>query len=271
MTRIHPTAIVDPSAQLGDGVEIGPYCVIGAGAHLSAGVQLHSHVVVDGRVLIGEGVIIHAFAVLGGPAQISPYARADTRLEIGAGCIIREYVTMNRGSAQGAGITQVGRDCLFMAQAHVAHDCQVGDGVTMAQGATLGGHAVIGAGAVLGGLCAIHQRGRVGRLAMIGGLAGVVGDVIPFGMAAGSRARLAGLNRVGLRRSGASAALIQTIARAYRILFHGDGLFAERLQALEQLYGDVSEVMEIVHFAKMPQARSLCMARQKWPTGLGSE
>lgn len=269
--RIHPTALIDPSARLGDGVEIGAYCVIGAGVTLGAGVSLAAHVVLHGPLSIGEGVIVHAFAALGGPPQITPAPPQAGALEIGAGCIIREHVTMNRGSLQGVGITRVGRNCLFMAQAHVAHDCQVGDEVVMAQAATLGGHCEIGSGVTFGGLCAVHQRSRIGRLAMIGGLAGVVGDIIPFGLAAGDHARLAGLNRVGLRRNGASPALIKTLGAAYTALFHGDGLFQERLDGLADAYRDTPEVQEIIQFVREPRRRPLCKARPSWRTGRDSE
>lgn len=271
MTRIHPSAQIDPGAQIADGVEIGPYCVIGAEVILSAGVCLDSHVVLQGPLSIGEGVIVHAFAALGGPAQInSPSAQVGS-LEIGAGCIIREHVTVNRGSAVGLGVTRIGRDCLFMAQAHVGHDCQVGDGVVMAQAATLGGHCEIGPGVTFGGLCAVHQRSRVGRLAMIGGLTGVVGDIIPFGLAAGHHARLAGLNRIGLRRSGASAALIKTLGSVYTALFHEEGLFQERVDFVARVYGETPEALEIVQFIHEARRRPLCKARPKWQSGPGLE
>ncbi len=272
MSRIHPTAQIDASARLGDDVEIGPYCVIGADVVLGAHVTLASHVVLEGPMEIGAGVQIHAFAALGGPPQIKPYFNpAQTRLEIGPNCVIREHVTMNRGSQQGLGVTRVGRDCLFMAQAHVGHDCQVGDRVVLAQGATLGGHAHIGDEVVLGGLSAVHQRARIGRLAMVGGMVGVYGDIIPFGLSAGERGCLSGLNRVGMRRSGMSGAVVRLLGSLYTELFHGEGLFADRLDKLAQNYEHVSEAMEIVHFLRVPRQRPLVPARRAWQTGPGLE
>lgn len=272
MSRIHPTAQIDPSAQLGEGVEIGSYCVIGADVVLGAHVSLASHVVLEGPMEIGEGVLIRAFAALGGPPQIKPYTSpAGTRLEIGPGCVIREHVTMNRGSKQGLGVTRIGRDCLFMAQAHVGHDCQVGERVVLAQGATLGGHAIIGDAVTLGGLSAVHQRSRIGRLAMIGGLVGVYGDIIPFGLSGGERACLSGLNRVGMRRSGMSGELVRLLGGMYSELFHGEGQFADRLDKLAKQYEQVSEAMEIVHFLRAPRQRPLVPARRSWQTGPGLE
>lgn len=272
MSRIHPTAQIHADAELGDGVEIGPYCVIGADVVLGADVTLASHVVLEGPLEIAPRVRIHAFAALGGPPQIKPYSNPErTRLEIGEDCVIREHVTMNRGSQQGLGVTRVGRDCLFMAQAHVGHDCQVGDRVILAQGATLGGHAHIGDEVILGGLCAVHQRARIGRLAMIGGLVGVDGDIVPFGLAGGARACLSGLNRVGMRRSGMSGELIRLLGGIYTELFHGEGLFADRLDELARQHAHVSEVMEIVHFVRQPRQRPLVPARRAWQTGQSLE
>lgn len=262
MTSIHPTAVVDPQAELGEAVEIGPYCIVGGGARLGAGVRLLSHVVVDGRCEIGAGVEVHPFASLGGPPQDASYRNEPTALEIGPRCIVREHVTMHRGTARGAGVTRVGADGFFMAHAHVAHDCQVGARVTLAQGATLGGHVQIGDGAMLGGLCAIHQRGQVGRLAMIGGLAAVVGDIPPFTIATGNHAELCGLNVVGLRRWGVANPQVQALRAAYKLVFEGADLFAARLAQAQRAFAEEAMAREFLEFLSSPRARPLAAARR---------
>jgi UDP-N-acetylglucosamine acyltransferase len=182
MTEIHPTALVDPAAALSEDVTIGPYCVVGPGVELGAGVRLDSHVVVVGRTTLGDGCRVFPFACLGHRPQDLKYRGEDTRLVIGRNNQIREHVTMHPGTAGGGGVTRVGDDGLYMAGIHVAHDCRVGNGVIMANDATLGGHVEVQDHAYLGGLCAVHQFVRIGRQAMIGGLAGVEQDVIPYGM-----------------------------------------------------------------------------------------
>lgn len=262
MRLIHPTAVVDPQAELDGAVEIGAYCVVGAGVRLHAGVRLWSHVVIEGRCDIGAGVEVHPFARLGGPPQDAGYRNEPTALEIGPRCIVREHVTMHRGTAHGGGLTRVGADGHFMGHAHVAHDCVVGERVTLSQGATLGGHVRIGEGAMLGGLCAIHQRGQVGRMAMIGGLAAVVGDVPPFTIAAGNHAELCGLNVVGLRRRGVAAAQVQALRAAYKRVFEGEGLFAERLAEARQACGEEPLAREFLEFLTMQRARPLAAVRR---------
>ena len=230
MKKIHPTAIINPDAQIGDDCLIGPYavigeeveiaegCVIGAGAHLEF-------------VSLGKNCRVFPSAALGGAPQDLKYAGEKTRLIVGNNCIIREFVTLNRGTKE-TGQTLIGNNCLFMAYSHVAHDCIVGDNVIMANAATLGGHVEVGEKAVLGGLVAVHQFCRIGKLAMLGGGAMVAQDIPPFTQAQGDRARLIGLNLVGLRRAGFSSALIEEIKSAYRILFNS-GLTLQ--EALDQL------------------------------------
>jgi UDP-N-acetylglucosamine acyltransferase len=257
--RIHPTAIIDKSAELGPDVEIGPYCVIGPDVHIGARAKLMAHVFIERLTDIGEECVVYPHAVLGTPAQDTSYKGEPTRLEIGARCVIREHVSMHRGTVRGRGLTSVGPNGMFMAQSHVGHDCIVGNNVVFAQAATLGGHVIIGEYVILGGLSAIHQHGRVGRHAFVGGLAAVVGDVIPYGSVFGNHAHLAGLNVIGLRRRGFSREQIHDLRSAYRMLFAEEGTFQERLEDVARDYEDNPEVQEIVAFARTAAERSLCM------------
>lgn len=259
MSRIHPTAIVDPAASLAADVEVGPWCRIGPDVTLNAGVQLISSVVVDGVTEIGAGTVVHPFSVLGGPPQHGGYKNEPTRLVVGENVLIREGCTFNRGTVQGSGLTTVGSNCMFMTGAHVGHDSVVGNHVTFANNATLGGHVVIGDNVFLGGLCAVHQHGRVGRGAMVGGLAAVTRDVIPFGSVWGNHARLHGLNMVGLKRRGFDRDKIKRMLAFYRDLFEGDGAFSERLDRAEGLTGDLAEAAEIIAFIRDGGSRPLCL------------
>lgn len=248
---IHPTALVDPEARLGESVKIGPYCVVGAGVVLGEDVELVSHVSVVGRTSVGDGTVVYPFAALGHPPQDLKYAGEPTELKIGAANRIREHVTMHPGTAQGRGVTEVGDHNLFMAATHVAHDCRIGSHVIMANNATLGGHVTIGDHAYLGGLSAVHQFVRIGPTAMVGGLTGVEGDVIPYGLVMGDRAILAGLNLVGLRRRGVGPGDLRVMRNAFRQLFVDErGAFADRLLEVAEVYGDQPRVMEIVAFIK---------------------
>ncbi len=256
MAEIHSTAVIEPGARLADGVTIGPYCCIGPHVELEAGVVLHAHVVVAGHTRIGEGTAVHPFASLGQPPQDRAYRGEPALLQIGAGNIVREYVTINGGT--GAKGTRVGDRCFLMTASHIAHDCQVGNGVVMANQATLGGHVVIQDRAIIGGLAAIHQFTRVGEQAMIGGMSGIAEDVIPFGMAVGNRARLMGLNLVGLKRSGVSRPEIHAMRAAFRQLFDDGGSLAERLDQAAAGYRDNARVQKIVEFIRAPSKRGLC-------------
>ena len=256
---IHPTAIVDPSARLADGVVIGPWCTVGPGVDLGADVHLVSHVVLQQDTSVGARTVIHPFAVIGGDPQHGGYKGETVRLEIGADNTIREHATFNRGTPVGGGVTRVGSNGLFMTGAHIGHDAIVGDNVTMANGATLGGHTEIGSKVFLGGLCAVHQFGRVGRGAIIGGLAAVTRDVIPYGSAWGNHARLHGLNLIGLKRKGYDKGAIRRLLAAYRDLFEGEGVFAERLTKIENDCADLVEIMEIVAFIRENGRRPLCL------------
>jgi UDP-N-acetylglucosamine acyltransferase len=257
MASIHPNAIVDRGAQLAEDVTIGPYCVVGPAVTLGKGVELVAHVVVAGRTLIGEGTKVYPFASLGQPPQDLKYKGENSTLEIGARNVIREQVTMNPGTAGGGLATRVGHDGLFMVGVHIAHDCQVGHHVIMANCATLGGHVQVGDYAILGGLAAVHQFVRIGHHAMIGGMSGVEGDVIPYGSAMGDRARLSGLNIIGLKRRGFSREDIHHLRTAYRLLFAQEGTMAERLADVAELYKDSIAVMDLVDFIRVESARAI--------------
>jgi UDP-N-acetylglucosamine acyltransferase len=258
MPTIHPSAVVDPKAIIADSVMIGPYCVIGPNVTLGENVELLSHVVVEGRTNVGAGTRIFPFASIGHQPQDLKYHGEPSTLEVGANNQIREYVTMQPGTEGGGMITRVGDNCLFMASAHVAHDCILGNNVIMANNATLAGHVVVGDYAFLGGLSAVHQFVRIGKHAMIGGMSGVEADVIPFGMVIGNRAHLNGLNIVGLRRRGFSRDEIHTLRNAYRLLFAPEGTLQERVADVAEQFETNAGVMEIIEFIKSDSSRSLC-------------
>jgi UDP-N-acetylglucosamine acyltransferase len=255
---IHPTALVAPDAEVAADAEVGPYCTVGPGVKLGSGVTLRSHVVVEGQTEIGEGCEVWPFALLGAPPQHAAYRPGDPcRLVIGKRNLIREQVTMHGGSTAGRGVTTVGDDGTFYVGAHVGHDCEVGNHVTLTNAATLGGHVKLGDYVIMGGLSAIQQRGRVGRFAFIGGAAGVTTDIIPFGMAWGNHAKLEGLNLVGLKRRGFSRDEINTLRAAFRAIFSGADRFADRVAAAAETYRDSPQVMEIIDFIRAEPTRPL--------------
>jgi len=257
--RVHATAIVTPGAELGDDVEIGPYCIVGADVRLGARVRLRSHVVVEGHTEIGEDCEIYPFASLGAAPQHSSYKGEQTRLIVGARNLIREQVTMHAGTAIGRGVTRVGSDGLFYVGAHVAHDCVVGDHVVMTNAATIAGHVIIQDHAILGGLSAVAQYLRVGRHAFVGGMAGVNHDVIPFGSVWGNHAHMEGLNLVGLKRRGFPRETVNTLRAAYRLLFAEEGTFQERVEDTAAAYGGSPEVMEVIDFIRAEEGRPITM------------
>lgn len=256
---IHPTAIVEDGANVA-GALIGPFCQVGSGVTLGEGVVLESHVVVQGPTEIGANTRISPFVVLGGPPQHLGCKGEGTRLVIGANNIIREHVTMNRGTVAGGGVTRVGDNCFFMTASHIAHDCQVGDRVILANGAAVGGHVSIGDQAFLGGLCAIHQHSRIGEHAFVGGCAAVTMDIIPFASAVGNHARLVGLNIVGLKRRGFSHQTLHDLRAAYRMLFLGGDVFKTRLDLVREKFAHSPEVMRMVSFIDTGERRPLMTA-----------
>jgi UDP-N-acetylglucosamine acyltransferase len=257
---IHPTAVVETGARLGARVRIGPFCHVGAGVELHDDVQLVSHVVVDGGTVIGAGGVLYPFCTVGLAPQDLKYRGEPTRCEIGPRTQVREHCTIHRGTVTGTGLTRVGAGCLLMAVVHVAHDCEIGDGVVIANNVVMGGHVTIGANAVIGGAAAIHQFVRIGRGAMVGGVSGVEADVIPFGSVIGNRARLAGLNVIGLRRRGVDRAQLLRLRAAVRELFWGDGVLAERMLTVRAQHGADDLVAEVLDFAQADSKRGLIRA-----------
>jgi UDP-N-acetylglucosamine acyltransferase len=258
MANIHPAAIVEDGAELGADVEIGPFSFVGKSVKLHDGVSLAAHVVVGGDTEIGQGTVVHPMAVLGGGPQYRGDAGIGARLIIGSGNVIREHVTMNGGSAKGGGQTRVGSNGYFMNYSHVAHDCQIGDGVTFANGVALGGHVTIGDGVNVGGLSAIQQYARIGRFAFVGGITGVPDDVIPYGMVWGERARLEGLNLIGLKRRGMTRERIHAMRAGFRFVFHGPGHLFDRAREAAERWKEIPEMGEIVAFILADSKRPVC-------------
>jgi UDP-N-acetylglucosamine acyltransferase len=248
MPRIDPTARVADSAQLGEGVEIGPYCIVGPDVTLGSGVRLIAHVNVVGVTTIGEGTVVYPFASLGTPPQSVHYRGGPTQLIVGPRCEFRESVTMNTGTEDGGGVTRVGEHCLFMVGCHVGHDCHVGNSVTFANNVVLGGHVSVGDHTFLGGHAAVHQFVRIGEGAMMAGLSGASGDIIPFGYALGQIADLVGLNVVGLRRRGAKRQELHRLRQAYQRLFFGSGVFSERVGSVAGEFAGDPLVGKIIEF-----------------------
>jgi len=249
-TVIHSTAIIEKGAEIGEGCKIGPYCVVGPKVKLGENVELKAHVVIGGNTSIGEGTVIFPFASLGQIPQDLKYAGEDSQLIIGKNNKIREYVTMNPGTAEDKMKTVVGDNCLFMASTHVAHDCVVGNGVIMANCATIAGHVEVGDFAIIGGLAAVHQFVRIGTGAMIGGMSGVEHDVVPFGLVKGERAHLAGLNYVGLERRGFKKEDIKSLMNMFKDIFEAEGVFAEKIEKASEDYKNEEVVMKVIGFIK---------------------
>ena len=259
---IHPTAFVEPGAQIGSGSQIGPFCHVGPDAVIGANVTLMSHVTVIGDTTIGDGTIVHPHAVLGGDPQNTAYKGERTTLTIGSNVVIREGVTMHRGTGNARGATTVGDNCMFLAYAHVAHDCVIGNHVTFANNVMIGGHTTIGDRVIVGGGAGIHQFCTIGHHAFVGGLAAVVHDVIPFGLVMGNRAALEGLNLVGLKRSGMAKPDINQMRRAFKDLFHGThGTVRDNAEAVLAAYADCAPVVDMASFVIADKKRMLTTPR----------
>ncbi len=259
MSTIDPTARIEDGAVIGAGTSIGPYCVIGPHVVIGADCKLMAHVSVTGHTTIGTGCVIHPFAALGGPPQDLSYRGEPTRLEIGEGCCLREGVTMNVGTRKGGGLTRVGSRGYFMNNSHVGHDCLVGNDVIFATSATLGGHCEIGDFVYIGGLSAVHQFTRIGPQVMVGGICGVRGDVIPFGLVNGQYATLEGFNIIGMKRRKFTRDRLATLRSFYKKLFHGPGIFAERLNEVQPLAAEDPAIKEILAFIGDGKLRALCL------------
>jgi UDP-N-acetylglucosamine acyltransferase len=257
--EIHPSAVVEDGAEIGANCRIGAYCVVGPRVRLAETVTLMSHVAVAGVTAIGAGTIVWPFASIGQIPQDLKFRGEETELRIGARNRIREHTTMNTGTAGGGGVTQVGDDNLFMMSTHVAHDCRIGNHVIMANNATLAGHCVVEDFVIMGGLSAAHQHVRLGRGAMIGGLAAVAADVIPYGSVAGERAQLMGLNLVGLKRRSTSRSDIHELRSAFALLFGPEGTLQSRVARVAETYPENDLVREIVAFVSAGSARSFTL------------
>jgi len=252
---IDSTARISPGAVVGKDAVIGPYCIVGPNVVIGEGCVLRSHINVEGHTTIGPRTKIAPFVSLGGPPQSMKYGGGPTRLVIGSENDIRENVTMNIGTEEDGGLTQVGDRCYIMAGTHVAHDCKVGNNVVFANNVLLGGHSTIGDNVVFGGGVAVRQFVRIGEGAMIVGLSGVRADVIPFGMAHGPLADLVGLNVIGLRRRGVDKAGLHRIRDAYHAIFFGEGTFKERLARFpDELAAEpmVARILDFIKTAKRP-------------------
>jgi UDP-N-acetylglucosamine acyltransferase len=258
MNTIDPTARIEDGAVIGEGTSIGPYCIIGPHVVIGANCKLIAHVYVAAQTTIGDGCTIYPFVSLGTPPQSLGYRGERTRLEIGQGCIIREQSTMSAGSVAGRGITRVGDRGYFMNCSHIGHDCIVGNDVIFATSATLGGHCEVGDFVFMGGLSAVHQYGRVGSQVMVGALTAVRTDVIPFALVNGQVARLTGLNVVGMKRRKFTRERLAVIRSFYLKLFHGPGVFAERLNETRHLAAADPAIAEILTFIDAGEHRELC-------------
>lgn len=248
MPDIHPTAIVDKTAELAPGVKVGPYAIIHGRVVIGPDTVIGPHVVIKEFTTIGARCRIFQFASLGEIPQDLKFQGEESQLIIGDDNTIREFATMHRGTAGGGGVTRVGNGNLFMAYTHVAHDCLIGNGVIMSNAATLGGHIIVEDKAILGGLAAVHQFCRIGRHAFVGGASAVARDVPPYGMAYGNRAKLVGLNLVGLKRAGFSDSTIQALKQAYEILFFSGANMKDALQRVRQDLGDFPEIQHLLEF-----------------------
>lgn len=261
MSKIHSTAVIEDGAKLGADVEVGPYCYIGSRVTLHDGVILKPHVVVDGQTTIGEKTRVYSFSSLGQGPQVKGHDDETTTLVIGCNNEIREHVTMHSGSKDGSRQTIIGDNNMFMVGAHIAHDCIVGDNATFANNATIGGHVTVGNNVNLGGLCAVHQWSRIGDYSFVGGMAGLEGDLIPYGSCKANRAYLNGLNLVGMKRSGMERETINTLRACFKTLFSHDGLFQERVEQAAKLYAGSKEAMSMVTFIRESKLRSICMPK----------
>lgn len=252
---IDASARIAQGAVIGAGVEIGPYCTIGPNVTIADGCRMIAHVNVTGHTTIGARTVVYPFASLGSPPQSFSYRGGPTRLIVGADCDIRENVTMNTGTEDDHGLTQVGNKCFLMVGTHIGHDCTVGDNVVFANNTILGGHVSVGDRVVFGGSVAVRQFVRIGEGAMIVGLSGVRADVIPYGMAQGPLAFLVGLNVVGMSRRGMSKADIHGLRSAYRDLFFGEGSFRARIDRVAEDYASnelVARMIEFIRAGKRP-------------------
>ena len=247
---IHPTAVVSPSAQIGSDCYIGPYVIVGDEATLGERVRIDSHCVIDGRTRVGDDTHVFPFVSIGLPPQDLKFAGESTATEIGRRNRIREFVTIHRGTKGGGGLTKTGDDCFIMAQAHIAHDCALGNNVIMANAATLAGHVIVEDGANIGAYSGVHQFCRVGREAYIGGYSVVVKDALPFALTVGNHAKCYGLNKVGVRRRGYSPETISALHRAFHLLLSAKLNTTQAIERIREEIKNSEEVDELVRFVE---------------------
>ena len=257
MVRVHPTAVVDPAAELDDDVGIGPYTIIGPGVRVGGGTRIKAHVVVEGNTAIGRDNVIHPFATVGSVPQDLKYRGEDSRLVVGDGNTIREFVSLNPGTRGGGMVTRVGQRNLLMMQCHIAHDCIIGDDNIVANGAMLGGHVVVGDRVVIGALVGVHQFVAIGSGAIIGAGSMVSKDVPPYCNATGDRVRLRGLNLEGLRRQGFDPSRVEALRGTYRILFRSGLRVREALERVRAEVPRTREVGQMIDFVKSSK-RGIC-------------
>ena len=254
---IHKTAIIDPKAKISSNVKIGAYSIVGPNVEIDENSEIQSHVSIIGNTRIGKKNKIYPFSSIGNDPQDLKFAGEETRLEIGDNNKIREYVTINPGTKGGGELTKIGNNCLFMVSSHIAHDCIVGNNVILANNVPLGGHAEIEDNVIIGGNSAVQQFTRVGRFAMIGGMCGVVRDIIPYGIAHGNRSVLQGLNLIGLRRKNIPNKEILTLNDAYKEIFKNENL-TQNLSNLSEDYKKNELVLEVVNFLEKDKKRPIC-------------
>jgi len=254
---IHKTAIIDPKAKISSSAEIGPYSIIGPNVEIGEKTIIQSHVSIIGNTKIGKNNNIYPFASIGNHPQDLKFSGEETKLEVGDNNKIREYVTINLGTKGGGGITKVGNNCLFMVSSHIAHDCIVEDNVILANNVPLGGHAHIEENVIIGGNSAVQQFTRVGKSSMIGGMCGVVRDIIPYAMVHGNRSILQGLNLIGLRRKNIPNKEIMVLSDAYKEIFKNENL-TENLKNLDPNLKKNDLVKDVVNFLEKDKKRPIC-------------
>ena len=254
---IDKNALINSKAKVSSSAKIGPYCVIGPNVEIGEGTEVHSHVNISGNTIIGNNNKIYPFAAIGNDPQDLKYDGEDTKLIIGNNNKIREYVTIHPGTTGGGGLTKIGNNCLFMISSHVAHDCNVGDNVIIANNVPLGGHVIIENNVIIGGNSAVQQFTRIGQMAMIGGMTGVLHDVIPYGLSTGNRNSLQGLNLIGLRRANFENKDILVLSDAFKEIFATKNL-TENLSKLNGSFKDNPLVKEVIEFIQKDKKRSIC-------------
>ena len=254
---IHKTSIIEKNAKISKTAKIGPYSIIGSSVEIDDEVEIHSHVNIVGNTKIGSGTQIFPFASIGTQPQDLKYKGEKNSLVIGKNNIIREYVTINPGTQAGRTITKIGDNCLFMISSHVAHDCQIGNNVVIANNVPLGGHVIIEDSVIIGGNSAVQQFTRIGRLAMVGGMTGVLKDVIPFGLSFGNRNYLKGINLIGLRRNKYENKIIMELGEAYKKIFSSKNLH-ENLSKINGEFKDNKLVQEVTEFISKDKKRPIC-------------